>query len=68
MKKKIKNKLALNRSTIARLDPQDKIKIKGGNLDSAITVACYTEHKSCSIQINCCPPPEKLDNETFNNC
>ena len=68
MKKKLRKKLALNKSTIAKLDPQDKIKIKSGITAFAVTCDCYTEHKSCTLGGNCCPPAEKLDNPTIYNC
>lgn len=68
MKKKIEKKLDLKKSTIANLDQDEKKKIKGGLSVFIETCDCYTEHKSCTLGINCCPPPEKVDNDTRYYC
>ena len=59
MKKKIEKKLALTKNTVSNLNPEETKKIKGGVSFLYETCYCETAHESCSIHINCCPPPEK---------
>lgn len=68
MKKKIYKKLKLSKITITNLDNEYQKRIKGGLSVFIETCYCYTEHKSCSLLINCCPPPEKIDNDTLYYC
>lgn len=68
MKKKINKKLNLNKNTVMNIGIEERKTIKGGFSVFFETCYCYTEHKSCSLYINCCPPPEKLDNETKYYC
>lgn len=68
MKKKIYKKFILNKNTVTHLNSEDQKKIKGGTTAFHPTCYCNTEHKSCSLQINCCPPAEKLDNDTLYYC
>ena len=59
MKKKLEAKLGLNKSTVVNLNREEKKKIKGGISVLVFTCDCNTDHKSCSVHLNCCPPPEK---------
>lgn len=68
MKKKIYKKLNLNKNTVTNLSIFDQKKIKGGYTIFVETCYCNTEHKSCSLYVNCCPPPEKKDNDTLYYC
>lgn len=68
MKKKFSKKLNLNKNTVTHLNIEDQKKIKGGLSVFDETCYCNTEHKSCSLKINCCPPPEKADNDTLYFC
>jgi hypothetical protein len=63
----IEKKLILKKSTISSLTNKEKFNIKGGSVIYG-TCPCYTEHKSCSLLLPCCPPAEKLDNETKYYC
>ncbi len=58
MKKKLSKIMDLNKRTVANLNQKEKKKIKGG-VTIFETCLCYTEHKSCSLHLNCCPPPEE---------
>ncbi|MCK4764346.1 MAG: class I lanthipeptide [Candidatus Aminicenantes bacterium] len=60
MKKKLTEKLLLNKETISKLQDEESRKIKGGFSDIFDSCLCKTD-KSCSDGMNCCPPPEKLD-------
>ena len=68
MKKTIKKKLILKKRTISNLSYEEKKKIRGGKSFLIDTCYCNTEHESCSLKINCCPPPEKADNDTLYYC
>jgi hypothetical protein len=68
MKNKNIKKLSLNKRLITNLSKKEKFDLKGGTTGFFETNLCYTEHKSCSLLINCCPPAEKLDNETKYYC
>lgn len=57
MKKKIENKMALKKITVSNLNREEKKKIKGGMSVFVHTCDCNTDHESCSIGLNCCPPP-----------
>lgn len=57
MKKKIENKMELKKITVSNLNHEEKKKIKGGISILHITCDCNTDHESCSLQVNCCPPP-----------
>ena len=59
MKKKVVVKLGLNKKTVVNLDREEEKNIKGGVSVLVVTCDCNTNHNSCSIYINCCPPPEK---------
>ena len=59
MKKKVVAKLGLNKKTVVNLNQEEKKRIKGGTSALYVTCNCNTEHDSCSIRINCCPPPEE---------
>lgn len=58
MKKQLSKELALNKRTVSDLNQVEKKNIKGG-FTIFETCVCYTEHKSCSLFLNCCPPPEE---------
>jgi len=60
MKKKVEKKLTLNKITISDLNTKEKQIIRGGATLLAETCYCNTDHKSCSLKINCCPPPEEV--------
>lgn len=68
MKKKVSKKITLNKISVSNLNNDEEKKIKGGTTAFHPTCYCNTEHKSCSLQINCCPPPEKADNDTLYYC
>jgi len=59
MKKKVQKSLRLNKMTISNLNHKEKQQVLGGTTLGELTCYCNTDHKSCSLQINCCPPPEK---------
>ena len=59
MKKKIEKKLSLTKNTVSNLNREEKKKIKGGVSVLFFTCDCATDHESCSLFQNCCPPPEK---------
>lgn len=68
MKNRLEKKLFLRKKTVSNLDQKEMNKMKGGTTTFNITCFCYTEHKSCSLGVNCCPPAEKLDNQTGYYC
>ena len=61
MKKKVVVKLGLNKKTVSNLDREEKKNIKGGVSIFVVTCDCKTDHDSCSVYINCCPPPEEVE-------
>lgn len=67
MKNRIEKKLILKKKTVSNLNQEEMNKSKGGTAFE-LTCYCYTEHKSCSLGGNCCPPAEKLDNQTGYYC
>jgi hypothetical protein len=65
MKKRIEKKMALKETTVVNLDHKEKQEIKGGISFLAVTCDCNTDHESCSIFVNCCPPPKKaIENDS----
>lgn len=59
MKKKVVAKLGLNKKTVVNLNQEEKKRIKGGISVLVFTCDCNTDHKSCSVHLQCCPPPEE---------
>jgi len=59
MKKKVQKKLELNKRTISSLDNSEKKEAKGGISALNISCDCNTDHKSCTLHVFCCPPPEE---------
>ena len=54
MKKKLTQKLLLNKETISKLQDEESSKIKGGLTMCIDTCTCKTD-ESCSHDVNCCP-------------
>ncbi|MCK4760552.1 MAG: class I lanthipeptide [Candidatus Aminicenantes bacterium] len=62
MKKKLTEKLLLNKETISKLQDEESRKIKGGLSLCDDSCSCKTDD-SCSDGMNCCPTTrrEKID-------